>query len=56
MEVDEESKPRHGMTKITAVVDSGASVSVLPKEMIPEVPIASTPMSRAGKTYKAAGG
>ena len=45
-----------GWEKITAVVDSGAARSVMPKEMLTHLAVRETSESRGGECFKAAGG
>ena len=56
MDVDQDDFSKRGMRKITAVVDSGASVSVLPEDWLPEIPLEASKGSVEGKRYRAAGG
>lgn len=47
--------PETGWRRITSVVDSGASDSVAPLSLCPEVPVRESPGSRRGQTYSGAG-
>ena len=51
-----EAEAEGGMTKITAVVDSGAGANVLPKDMISFIPTRETERSRSGKGFVGASG
>ena len=58
MGIDEEVITEKGQkwVKLTAVMDSGAIVPVLPKNCVPHIPVKSTALSRSGKKYRGAGG
>ena len=47
---------RRGWRPISILIDSGASDSVAPKKLFPNIPILETNASRAGVEYTAAGG